>query len=394
MILSENFVVYQSTDRFGSEYKATTPYRWFSRKGRKFLESSIGGNVWMITGTRDSTKRMIYQLVGRFTPSEILEEETDPGTRIIHGELGISLEEPLTLNGVGWFEDLLEEQNNFSLGFNRIRSNQIIAELQALLELNSNSAASRVPLITIFHDSLQSNAHQLFQEWRTANPSGFFINCKGPNNSLLHNASCSHLGDTVWGAQNGSTLGDKRKVCARKIAELRVWAVEHHLEFSECKHCKRHGLDDTARDILSVKDYANSLETILSSALLVAVHEEFESIIPGRVLTTVSRVIRDTALARRVKELHDFRCQICGHTLELADGSFYAEAHHIRPLGSPHDGPDRLDNLVCVCPNHHVELDYRLKKLLLSDLGTVEEHKLSAIHVDYHNNLMERSNSS
>lgn len=38
-------------------------------------------------------------------------------------------------------------------------------------------------------------------------------------------------------------------------------------------------------------------------------------------------------------------------------GGPYAEAAHIRPLGSPHDGPDDLTNLLCLCPNDHVLLD-------------------------------------
>ena len=36
----------------------------------------------------------------------------------------------------------------------------------------------------------------------------------------------------------------------------------------------------------------------------------------------------------------------------------YAEAAHIRPLGAPHNGPDTLDNTLCLCPNHHVLFDH------------------------------------
>ncbi len=117
--------------------------------------------------------------------------------------------------------------------------------------------------------------------------------------------------------------------------------------------------------------------------------EEFENTTPGRVQTTVSRIIRDSSLTRAVKELHDFRCQVCGHAIQLSDGNFYAEAHHIRPLGSPHDGPDILENMMCVCPNHHVELDYRLTTLHLSDLQMKDEHQIAAIYIEYHNKLVE-----
>src|ERR671916_95862 len=78
---------------------------------------------------------------------------------------------------------------------------------------------------------------------------------------------------------------------------------------------------------------------------------------PPRHDTTVLRIVRDTAQARRIKELHDYRCQMCGTRLEGLAGP-YAEAAHIRPLGTPHDGPDTLDNLLCLCPNHHVLFDH------------------------------------
>lgn len=73
--------------------------------------------------------------------------------------------------------------------------------------------------------------------------------------------------------------------------------------------------------------------------------------------TRVQRVVRDTAQARRIKALYDFRCQMCGTRLEGLAGP-YAEAAHIRPLGAPHNGPDTPDNLLCLCPNHHVLFDH------------------------------------
>lgn len=73
--------------------------------------------------------------------------------------------------------------------------------------------------------------------------------------------------------------------------------------------------------------------------------------------TTVLRIVRDTRQARRIKELYDYRCQKCGTHLEGLAGP-YAEAAHIRPLGAPHNGPDTSDNILCLCPNHHVLFDH------------------------------------
>ena len=73
--------------------------------------------------------------------------------------------------------------------------------------------------------------------------------------------------------------------------------------------------------------------------------------------TKVQRIVRDTAQARRVKTLYDYRCQMCGIRLGGLAGP-YAEAAHIRPLGAPHHGPDTPDNVLCLCPNHHVLFDH------------------------------------
>lgn len=72
---------------------------------------------------------------------------------------------------------------------------------------------------------------------------------------------------------------------------------------------------------------------------------------------TVSRLVRDTTVTRQVKALHGYRCQVCGERL-ATPGGFYAEAAHIRPLGAPHHGPDTLDNVLCLCPNHHALFDF------------------------------------
>lgn len=60
----------------------------------------------------------------------------------------------------------------------------------------------------------------------------------------------------------------------------------------------------------------------------------------------ISRPVRAAALARMVKELHSNLCQVCGVHLRYKRNP-YSQAAHIRGLGSPHDGPDELPNLLC-----------------------------------------------
>ena len=134
-------------------------------------------------------------------------------------------------------------------------------------------------------------------------------------------------------------------------------------------------------------DWAPYLPSLAPPAPPVAVDI---SVPPGRSEITTHRIIRDTLLARRVKQLHNFKCQLCGHSIVLADGSRYAEAHHIQPLGEPHNGPDILENIVCLCPNHHVELDYGTKALALSELRAVQGHILAEKYIKYHNEHVRR----
>jgi len=119
--------------------------------------------------------------------------------------------------------------------------------------------------------------------------------------------------------------------------------------------------------------------------------------------TTIQRIIRNTSAAQRVKELHDYRCQVCGTRLETAGGP-YAEGAHIRPLGHPHDGPDDPTNILCLCPNDHVLLDAG-GIVVRDDLMVVERgsgrpigrlvmasgHTISRAQLAYHRALFIRS---
>lgn len=106
---------------------------------------------------------------------------------------------------------------------------------------------------------------------------------------------------------------------------------------------------------------------------------------PNRERILVSRVIRDSALAREIKELHSYKCQICGYSIERPDGSSYAEGHHLKPLGKPHNGLDVRENIICLCPNHHAACDLGAISLSVSDLRKAPSHIVAKEFIDYHN---------
>lgn len=92
--------------------------------------------------------------------------------------------------------------------------------------------------------------------------------------------------------------------------------------------------------------------------------------------------------------MYDYKCQVCGERLVGVSGP-YAEGAHVKGLGAPHNGPDVLENILCLCPNHHVLLDkgglfidddYSINNL--KDKLTIhKEHKLDIEFIKYHRQL-------
>lgn len=128
----------------------------------------------------------------------------------------------------------------------------------------------------------------------------------------------------------------------------------------------------------------NIVDVVSESSDAGAAHDAGEISSPDRRDFTVSRIVRDTALSREIKRLHNYRCQVCGKQVDLGN-RLYAEAHHIKPLGSPHDGPDVRENIVCVCPTCHVRLDYGAVRIDYDDLRKITTHSLSRDYIRYHN---------
>ncbi|MFC1716498.1 HNH endonuclease [Candidatus Poribacteria bacterium] len=102
-----------------------------------------------------------------------------------------------------------------------------------------------------------------------------------------------------------------------------------------------------------------------------------------RILSTTYRILRDTRKGRRIKKLYEFKCQICGDTIDLPNGEAYAEAHHIKPLGC--HGPDIEENMLCLCPNDHARLDIGAIMLDKSKLTILAGHNIGGEYINYHN---------
>jgi len=91
--------------------------------------------------------------------------------------------------------------------------------------------------------------------------------------------------------------------------------------------------------------------------------------------TTASRHQRSRQLAEELKRLYEFQCQVCDGIIpriHVSGDRYYVEVHHIKGFaevdtkrgitGATQDSSDllldRADNIVVVCPHHHMVLHY------------------------------------
>lgn len=75
-----------------------------------------------------------------------------------------------------------------------------------------------------------------------------------------------------------------------------------------------------------------------------------------RIESTVKKINRNIKLREKIKSMYDYKCQVCGVRLEKPNGAIAIGAH-IKGLGQPHNGPDVIENMLCLCPNHHDQFD-------------------------------------
>ena len=116
--------------------------------------------------------------------------------------------------------------------------------------------------------------------------------------------------------------------------------------------------------------------------------------------TRVQKIIRDTVTVCKMKELYEFKCQICGDRIVVGNNKYYCEVHHLKPLGGRHNGPDIVSNMLVVCPNHHKALDYGslcvvpdtlkvyeydgTKVNVIGTLNILADHRLESEFLQYH----------
>jgi len=103
-----------------------------------------------------------------------------------------------------------------------------------------------------------------------------------------------------------------------------------------------------------------------------------------RTLREIDMILRKRYSVSKIKKLYKNTCQLCEIRLEIEAGRFYSEVHHIVPLGKPHNGTDNIQNMICVCPNCHVLLDFGAKSLSMNSFKTLK-HSIKIKNIEYYN---------
>lgn len=178
---------------------------------------------------------------------------------------------------------------------------------------------------------------------------------------------------------NGKLLTDGQKAGVRKQIEIcssdsKLYAGKNDIFFS---------VEGLGKGMWGLREYFSKKTEVAFDFNVESIHEGNDN--PSRKKTEIYRILRDTELSKQIKSLYDNVCQICGNRIKLKE-KFYSEAHHIKPLGY-YNGPDVFSNLIVVCPNCHVKLDYAAVKIQ-EDKLKVKKHKISEEYINFHNDVL------
>lgn len=170
-----------------------------------------------------------------------------------------------------------------------------------------------------------------------------------------------YIGDQELTRQNLALVVSKERGLPVRV----IRGANHHSDFAPKRGYRYDGLyivedfwKDSVNSHVVLRFKLTKITTLISPVRDVPTQLTSENTVstPSRKIFHTLRIVRDTKKALEIKKFYDFHCQVCNIRLEGRSGP-YAEAAHIIPLGIPHNGPDDQENILCLCPNHHVLFD-------------------------------------
>ncbi|QNR66267.1 HNH endonuclease [Paenibacillus peoriae] len=248
------------------------------------------------------------------------------------------------------FNDVLNDNNNFPRWMNSIRkAHQSLKDKNLIsgFELGEWALTKNGLEVAKSLDKTEINNLVLYGNEEAINEildkkAITFENLRPFNNSITELIRYPMQGILV--------IGNKKRL-SLKITKLTLFNSYVHLEFSG-QELIEGNFENTVLVDNSLEIFLGSIIHILPSTFS---DEDIET--PSTVISTIVRKIRDTAMSQKLKKMYNHHCQICGETIITGVNRYYSEAHHLKPIGKPHHGPDIESNLIVLCPNHHAEFD-------------------------------------
>lgn len=259
-------------------------------------------------------------------------------------------------------------------------------------------------MITEFSDTLQANAHPLFQDWRFKNPEGFFITPKKKNSYLLHHVGCHHIGSPFWDgtveeSRGGQySLTSSKKTCSTDPNELLKWLADRKLSYTTCNHCidsskpnhlkpsnsaqhrMNRWIEELNRWVENHQDESENTTTQTTPEAMENDAQYFYSDVsrslqdsqsarqarlviaprmPERIATTSISFRRNPDVVAEVLLRAEGKCEGClqpAPFTRASDGTPYLEVHHRITLAA--GGEDTVANAIALCPNCHRAAHY------------------------------------
>ncbi len=113
--------------------------------------------------------------------------------------------------------------------------------------------------------------------------------------------------------------------------------------------------------------------------------------IPKKIVFMREEIERDSRVKRRVRNLENATCQICGIPIATPEGRYYCHIHHIiPPKADPSRNLDYDGNTLCLCPNHHAEMHlgiFYIDPMTLKIIHNNKSHTLHGLEIRWNHNI-------
>jgi len=312
----------------------------------------------------DEDKTLYLDISDRgYEPDELIDFMTEHfGNNHPDGKVNVMTDDEGNVTGVSWHKDDDEPEGVFPAPKHQIQMDVVNSDPVML-------ASKQVSGVTTLTDAILSSGG--VQGWvPTLNPEILTIELINPEYSGVsvyatpefHGPGTLALGVEYDGADGAQVVsGETVDFDADAPDALERWA------FLVDQFIMRNFAQEPEGDT-RIALTEEGRETLANLEALAKLEENLE---PRRKSRVVERGYeRNHKLVDLVKKRAGYACEVDGCAVELfikPDGLPYVEVHHLIMMAE--GGPDTMENMVCVCANHHRELHYgenreQLKKQL------------------------------